>query len=472
MAKDYEVREEYQDSSVQQLLNAPVTCFQGVGDIQSEILEQYFDVKTVKDLANLPHFLEALRVQEFVVDGKDVGEKTVAEAQQQKGVALKIRKEESKRRVSDLMTAPAHLLSEMTPAQDLALYDAFRITNLKHLAQNRIMLEARVISYLAGEGAGGAHGEEGALATILGSREKTSRGTSGIIGRVDEDVTQHVQERINALKSRGRGPAVSDSVSKSRSDSIRELRGRDAGASRSAAIAGGTAASGAAAGRAAEILAQREGKLSGEQAITKSKPAPTATKVAEKEEPVVLPTEESEQQQPPPPELPEERRFPMPAIMAAAVVLLLLLVGLIFMFSGGEEAPEQVATQPPPAESQEEVRPGAPDTSGSGGAGAPQAEGAPQTGSEPGAAQVAATEEQKPPPASPQVETHRVERGENLWGISRSKYNDPFNWPSIYEENRSQITHPDLIHPDQEFRIPASPQYRFPEHPKGYAPRR
>ncbi|MBI5789485.1 MAG: DUF4398 domain-containing protein [Candidatus Schekmanbacteria bacterium] len=51
--------------------------------------------------------------------------------------------------------------------------------------------------------------------------------------------------------------------------------------------------------------------------------------------------------------------------------------------------------------------------------------------------------------------THTVEKGECLWRISESDaaYNDPFQWPLIYQANRDQIKDPDLIFPRQEFKI-------------------
>lgn len=53
-------------------------------------------------------------------------------------------------------------------------------------------------------------------------------------------------------------------------------------------------------------------------------------------------------------------------------------------------------------------------------------------------------------------ESHTVEKGEHLWGISESQevYADPFQWPLIYKANRDQIKDPDLIYPDQVFEIP------------------
>ncbi|UCD85758.1 MAG: DUF4398 domain-containing protein [Deltaproteobacteria bacterium] len=52
--------------------------------------------------------------------------------------------------------------------------------------------------------------------------------------------------------------------------------------------------------------------------------------------------------------------------------------------------------------------------------------------------------------------SHVVKRGECLWRISEYEeiYNDPFQWPLIYKENRGQIKDPDLIYPEQNFDIP------------------
>ncbi len=52
--------------------------------------------------------------------------------------------------------------------------------------------------------------------------------------------------------------------------------------------------------------------------------------------------------------------------------------------------------------------------------------------------------------------SHVVKKGENLWWIAqyREVYNDPWQWPRIYEANREQIEDPDLIYPGQVFTIP------------------
>ena len=50
---------------------------------------------------------------------------------------------------------------------------------------------------------------------------------------------------------------------------------------------------------------------------------------------------------------------------------------------------------------------------------------------------------------------HVVVKGECLWKISGYKqvYNDPFQWPVIYQANKDQIKNPDRIKPKQDFKI-------------------
>jgi len=54
------------------------------------------------------------------------------------------------------------------------------------------------------------------------------------------------------------------------------------------------------------------------------------------------------------------------------------------------------------------------------------------------------------------VISYRVVRGDHLWGIAKKKehYGNGFAWPIIYKANRDQIKNPDLIYPDQVFKIP------------------
>ncbi len=54
------------------------------------------------------------------------------------------------------------------------------------------------------------------------------------------------------------------------------------------------------------------------------------------------------------------------------------------------------------------------------------------------------------------AERHVVKKGECLWWIAQYKdiYNDPFQWPIIYDANSNLINDPDLIYPGQIFSIP------------------
>ena len=56
----------------------------------------------------------------------------------------------------------------------------------------------------------------------------------------------------------------------------------------------------------------------------------------------------------------------------------------------------------------------------------------------------------------PDVISYKVVRGDHLWGIAKKKehYGNPFAWPIIYKANRDQIKDPDLIYPDQVFKVP------------------
>ena len=51
--------------------------------------------------------------------------------------------------------------------------------------------------------------------------------------------------------------------------------------------------------------------------------------------------------------------------------------------------------------------------------------------------------------------SYTVVQGDSLWRIAEGNrvYTDPFQWPLLYKANRSQIKDPDLIYPDQEFKI-------------------
>jgi nucleoid-associated protein YgaU len=58
-------------------------------------------------------------------------------------------------------------------------------------------------------------------------------------------------------------------------------------------------------------------------------------------------------------------------------------------------------------------------------------------------------------PASPrEAVRHEVRGGDYLWRIAGIVYGDPRLWPLIYDANRSRISNPDLIYPNQELVIP------------------
>lgn len=51
---------------------------------------------------------------------------------------------------------------------------------------------------------------------------------------------------------------------------------------------------------------------------------------------------------------------------------------------------------------------------------------------------------------------YTVKKGDHLWGIAKKPehYGNGFAWPVIYKANRDQIKNPDLIYPNQNFKIP------------------
>jgi len=52
-------------------------------------------------------------------------------------------------------------------------------------------------------------------------------------------------------------------------------------------------------------------------------------------------------------------------------------------------------------------------------------------------------------------DSYTVIKGDCLWNIAKKDYiyNDPFEWPRIYEANKDKIKDPDLIYPKQVFTI-------------------
>ncbi len=57
---------------------------------------------------------------------------------------------------------------------------------------------------------------------------------------------------------------------------------------------------------------------------------------------------------------------------------------------------------------------------------------------------------------APSEINYTVVKGDCLWNIAKKKehYGNGFAWPVIYKANRDQIKNPDLIYPNQSFKIP------------------
>jgi nucleoid-associated protein YgaU len=57
----------------------------------------------------------------------------------------------------------------------------------------------------------------------------------------------------------------------------------------------------------------------------------------------------------------------------------------------------------------------------------------------------------------PRIGTAVVNRGDNLWHISRSTYGHGVRYSKIYDANRHQIRNPAVIFPGQIFVLPKAP---------------
>jgi nucleoid-associated protein YgaU len=212
MALDYELRSEFKNLPLETLMDHAVSCFQGVGDNQSELLEKYFGVHTIRDLANLPFFSMALEVQKAALEGNGARSSSVAALSQRRELGFAVRDKDQDMTVQELLDAPIQALEGLSPAQSLALYDAFRITNIRQLAHNRIMIESRIIQYLD------HHGPEAAdisgtpdeiLAVLAGDRPDLPSQSGGRVDATDvreeeQELTEHVRGRLDALRERAR----------------------------------------------------------------------------------------------------------------------------------------------------------------------------------------------------------------------------------------------------------------------------
>lgn len=507
---EYEVREEYQSYSLGQLLDAPVTCFQGVGEIQSELLERYFNITTVRQLAEMPSFVEALAVQETVLEGGEMISRSVAEASQAGELEFHIRRSDLEKKISELPESPIHVLDGVTPGQDLALYDAFRITKVTQMAQNRIMLEARIIEYLSREGNGEeAEGGDGALSSVLGARAASSLAgrqramsdefTDTRIVQSAGEISDHVRSRVDAMRERaqetpaptqegalGAGETTADRLSAiresrgaagSRGADMERIRGggeasrtddilssrTPAGAGRNAALS--VANQRGAAGREGDLAASRgagsrtDSVISARQSLGRGGPPPGGAQVRTPPSPTGGRGATTATQEKPKKEttLPTEEEVtaekvvettPPPPRTNPVPWIVAGAAALLVLAVGGYFLFTQGDNQgaKQPPPQQAEKEP-APGNTG------------PKTGG-----LTAGTETPRPPP----IRTHSVLKKDTLWRISIREYSDPLNWPSIFEANKDKINNPDLIYPAQEFRIPDPPEYKFPAFPKGY----
>ncbi len=511
MALDYELRSEFTNLPLETLMDHAVTCFQGVGDNQNELLQKYFGVHSIRDLANLPFFSMALEVQKAALEGNGSRSASVADLSQKRELAFTVREQDQDLTVQELLDAPIQALEGLSPAQSLALYDAFRITNIRQLAHNRIMIESRIIQYLD------HHGPEAAdisgtpdemLAVLAGDRpDLPSQGGSRVdetdVREDEQELTEHVRGRLDALRARARQRAKSipdDDGELSRADRISAMReSRDrldgvrgqlgVGASRGAGQEEGRVSArdrvaalraGAAGGSTAESLAairERESSRRGVTSTTRSRiealsaarsgagggtaaggrsngsTASTRSPSSASSRPSLAAQAKQEMASPAPQETPapaprrtRQRTPNYGPILVAAAVALLVVIGLIVWFNRSGDAPpvaEESATQGGQM---------AGTASGDGTAtGAAAAGGTSTATAGDGTATTASVTRQPPAPTGP---IHVVQRGNSLWRISRMYYKNPLMWPEIFEANRDKIRDPDLIYPNQRFVIP------------------
>ena len=119
--------------------------------------------------------------------------------------------------------------------------------------------------------------------------------------------------------------------------------------------------------------------------------------------------------------------------MAVAAVVLIALIGLAWWLIPSSEPPEQLAGQT--ADQQlTQVSPQGTETQDT--------------------ASALVAKEPVPEPGAPIRTIHTVVEGQSLWRISRRHYANPLLWPEIFKANDDQIDDPDLIFPNQEFKIP------------------
>ncbi|MBI3991767.1 MAG: LysM peptidoglycan-binding domain-containing protein [Candidatus Lambdaproteobacteria bacterium] len=506
MALDYELRSEFKDIPLETLLEHSVASFQGVGDTAQSLLNTYFGIVTIGQLANMPHFVQALAVQKMALESEKVANTPVSSLMATRALEFNVREDDRHLTVKQLLNAPMHSLEGLAPAEDLALYDAFRVTSLRQLAHNRIMIEARIIQYLARHGAEAANVSASAdevvamLAGDLPPGNGKSRVGADQPATPDEsegELAEHVRGRLDALRDRAKRRAKDMSsgdgaeTEDDRLSAIRATRERAAAerATRGGSIGfrppgRGDAVAAARSGAAAAVLAAREtrgssraGEISATAAsretvrrsvtsTTRSAATGGATRTpstgagarpslrelkeqAKREEEATAATKAAAQA-----ERKAERRAPPPPViqpwMIAAAVVLVVVIGAVvwFMRSGRQPPaqPAQVATETPARTD------GQASSATTGGQQATPAAAGEAPGQMAGAAGSSTASTVTGPPM--REARYTVQRGNSLWRISRIQYNNPLLWPDIFDANRAEIDDPDLIYPGQRFLIP------------------
>ena len=400
MALDYELRSEFKDIPLDQLLDNSVASFQGVGDTAQSLLSTYFGIVTIAQLANMPHFVQALAVQKMALESEKVANTPVSTLMATRALEFNVRDDERHLTVKQLLDAPMHTLEGLAPAEDLALYDAFRVTSLRQLAHNRIMIEARIIQYLARHGAEAANvsGSTDEIVAMLAGdlppgngKPRSHAEQPATPDEAEGELAEHVRGRLDALRSRAKqrvqnmpvreGAASDDdrlsAIRATRERAAEQRAGRgDAPSSRAGGR--GDAVAAARSGAAAAVLAAREtrgssraaeisstaatresvrrsvtsttrGGAAASAARTSSPAAGARPSVREVKEQAKREEEQAAadkaaaaaekkaaRRAPPPPAI-------QPWMIAAAVLLAVGIAGVVWFMRSGQEPPEQAA---------------------------------------------------------------------------------------------------------------------------------
>lgn len=137
--------------------------------------------------------------------------------------------------------------------------------------------------------------------------------------------------------------------------------------------------------------------------------------------------------------------------------IMLVMVGIVF-FLGTVKAEEAVGTAVEEVPVEEEVQAAAPAETPAAEEAAPAEESAVAESVQVPAEAPAA--EPAPAPAESAATTeggdYAVVKGDTLWDLAARYYQDPYKWGRIWDANRDAIRNPNLIYPDQNFRIPGA----------------